>query len=168
MALFVCNGKCEACEEAEKCPVKGEMKSAEKEFLTSRFGKGRFADVLEGYITEMEPDNLIRFADLSLFNLMQLLSIENEENENKKISKELVERKIEALFPEKMRQAIERFRRGDADAQNDPLTKKIVRKLLPELAEKVSLALQGKCGEKCAQCFLKEHCTIRHEATSVR
>lgn len=163
MALFVCSGQCESCEEAARCPVKHDMQSAENEYFADRFGSGPLADIMRGLIAEISHEKIVRVLGSSLFKLIQLIMIEGEESDNFQPTKEILQARIEEIFPEKIRKAFDLFRQGDAKMQNDPLTKKILRTLLPEIAEKIHRALQGECTQNCYKCYLKGQCPIEYQ-----
>lgn len=164
MALFVCRGECESCTETETCPVKSEMQSAGKNFLTDRFGSTGVVDIMLNIISRISHKDFISVLGTSLFKLIQLIMIESKESGRTiHLSREYLQNRIEEICPERMRGALENFHRGSSGIRNDPITKRIVQVLIPGIADQILLALERKCGKKCHSCCLNEHCPVSCE-----
>ena len=151
MAIFLCDGNCDICKEAARCPMKDEVRKKNKkdkaDSVLSRFAD----DYTKKLADKINSKWLVDRIGINLFNFIQYVEIMAEN------SKDLT---VDGIKQEmRLASSDEEFFRVLNRIPNDNDMARKIRSIINELAKKVLQVSKRECpAVECGTCWMKEDC----------
>jgi hypothetical protein len=144
MNIFICSSDCKNCPEKKTCPFRSEINQKYLEKFSD--APTEFKEILEEKIDNMNPEDFLQITNTSLFNLIESLYYQS--NEDTKISIRDVSMKISKIIEKKHPNIFDK----------DSVFKEKIESFILVIAQRIIEAIEGTCNKECSKCFISKDC----------